>query len=119
MHLAGTPHAGHSFGGGVGTLAAVFIALELINDDLPVTLLTIGAPRVGDRDFAILAGDLLSGGSVRVFNRYDMVPCIPIPENYWHHNGRAIELDGMGGWRSASLALSPHALIPRQLPRCP
>ncbi|XP_046858557.1 lipase-like [Xenia sp. Carnegie-2017] len=64
---------GHSLGGAMATLAAV----DLVNAGYPVNLITFGAPRVGNKEFAQYVDRIVKGINLRVTYKNDIVTVIP------------------------------------------
>jgi predicted lipase len=74
---AGSPQVlvtGHSLGAAVATLASLDIQRQLGVD---VHLYTYGSPRVGNRAFATMVDEQLSGRAFRVVHNHDVVPHLP------------------------------------------
>lgn len=71
---------GHSLGGALATLLALDFASH---SSVPLTVYTIGSPRVGDLTFSRLFDNVVPG-CFRVANRLDIVPKTPPPLFYFH-----------------------------------
>lgn len=71
--------SGHSLGGAIATLLAV----ELAKDGFQVELVTLGSPRVGDREFRKTYEALQNIDHVRIVHQDDIVPRLP-KLNYEH-----------------------------------
>jgi hypothetical protein len=87
--------AGHSLGGALVTL---FVAENVTVDALHVrAAYTFASPRVGDRAFAEAYATLQYNGAplqtLRVANRPDLVPKIPLAIEGFTHVGKRLELD--------------------------
>jgi hypothetical protein len=81
---------GHSLGGAVATVAAAEMQKRF--PGMSVNLITFGAPKVGDDDYATSVNQLLKGRVSRNENAGDPVPCIPPHIKYFApYSG---ELDG-------------------------
>lgn len=82
--------AGHSLGGALATLAAVYVKATL---DLNVSVYTYSSPKVGNEKFAEFYKKLgLDTSSFRFFNTNDLVPKVP-PGKNWIHVGIPYCLD--------------------------
>jgi hypothetical protein len=68
---------GHSLGGQLATIAAVWIAGFLGSADVQV--ITFAAPTAGNPDFATAFDNVLSGKTMRYFTNLDIVPCLWVP----------------------------------------
>ena len=80
---------GHSLGGAMALLYAASRS-DVTN------LYTFGQPRVGNAEFAKLAGSVLDGKYVRVVNDRDIVPRVPDELLGYHHAGRLVAFDHAG-----------------------
>ena len=99
--------AGHSLGGALAQLAAVWIRKFYGNR---VALYTFGAPRVGVQNFAIKASNSLDA-NFRCIHGEDPVPLIPVwPYYHAPYNGQVVRLTADTGIRVASHAMrfAPH-----------
>ena len=97
---------GHSIGGAIATLAAVF--LERNNFKIK-GLFTFGQPRVGDVFLMIQANRFLQTNAYRFVNESDIVPRLPppyLPSNkfacYYAHFGQLNCLDSHGSLNSCT-----------------
>jgi hypothetical protein len=75
---------GHSLGGALVTLLALDVAANTIFTN--PTVYTYASPRSGDSTFAAMY-DHLVPNTVRIANRVDIVPKLPLPPLYGHVNG--------------------------------
>ena len=75
---------GHSLGGAMAALAAIEYAVE----GWDVDVVTFGAPRLGDDDFARLLNHILPMYR-RFENRGDPIPYMPTYANGWRHAGKS------------------------------
>lgn len=84
---------GHSLGGAL----AVLLAATMRESDLPVDgLYTFGAPRVGDKAFAVRLDHELDGAAHwRVVNEGDLVPHVPLEAFFSHAGNRMLLLNRM------------------------
>ncbi|KAG9089621.1 hypothetical protein FS749_001191 [Ceratobasidium sp. UAMH 11750] len=73
---------GHSLGGAVSLLDALFLELHLPSTKLRVV--TYGMPRVGNLNFADLIDSHITDLS-RINNKHDMIPLGPLPNLGYHH----------------------------------
>lgn len=99
--------SGHSLGGALAQLAAIWIRKFYGNR---VALYTFGAPRVGVQNFAIKASNSLDA-NFRCIHGEDPVPLIPVwPYYHAPYNGQVVRLTADTGIRVASHAMrfKPH-----------
>jgi hypothetical protein len=66
---------GHSLGGALATLCAADLAHR--HPNLHVRSYVFGSPRVGDRGFVQEVQRLTNLNIIRIYNKYDLVPCLP------------------------------------------
>ena len=76
---------GHSLGGALATLLALDVAVNTVNRDFnfPPTVYTYASPRTGDDSFVALYNQAVPN-TIRVANRVDLVPKLPLPPLYEH-----------------------------------
>ncbi|EYB84290.1 hypothetical protein Y032_0320g2405 [Ancylostoma ceylanicum] len=93
--------SGHSLGGALATLAASNIVESRIAEDPDkVKLVTLGQPRVGDKDFAEALDDQVEY-SYRIVHWMDVVPSLP-KTGYWHQGEEIFYKAGMEPHESSS-----------------
>lgn len=80
---------GHSLGGGLATLAAVYYSNHFKGQNIAIHCHTFGSPRVGNAAFVKLY-DKMHINSWRVFHYQDPVPMIPISFRFSHVNGHSL-----------------------------
>ena len=84
---------GHSLGGALASLAALFLHRE----GLPVAAVyTFGSPRVGNREWRAIYSEALGGVSYRVIAAGDLVPLLPGLLDGYRHVGQEILLTEHG-----------------------
>ena len=76
---------GHSLGGALATLLALDIAVNTIDKDFnfPPSVYTYASPRTGDIQFVNVYNHAVPD-TVRIANRIDLVPKLPLPPLYEH-----------------------------------
>lgn len=76
---------GHSLGGALATLLALDVAVNAVNRDFnfPPTVYTYASPRTGDDSFVALYNHAVPN-TIRIANRVDLVPKLPLPPLYEH-----------------------------------
>ena len=79
---------GHSLGGAMATLAAA----DLVNARYTVDLITFGAPRVGNKEFAQYVDRIVKGLNLRVTYKNDIVTVVP--NIGYRHAGQEIHCIG-------------------------
>ena len=90
---------GHSAGGAIALLDAVFLSAQP-SVDVAINAITFGMPRVGNKAFADLVDQRI--GIVHINNKGDLVPTLPsLPFGYHHPSGEIHILDS-GAWVSCS-----------------
>ncbi|KAL6728332.1 hypothetical protein Aduo_010113 [Ancylostoma duodenale] len=80
---------GYSLGGGLAALVAVDIVKSGLADEDKVTLITLGQPMVGDKDFVTEYGQQVQQ-SFRVVRVGDSIPHSPGEDRGYHYNGREV-----------------------------
>lgn len=88
---------GHSAGGAVALLDAVFLSAQP-SVDVAVNAITFGMPRVGNKAFADLVDQRI--GIVRIINREDFIPVLPSLRFGYHHPSGEIRIQESGAWVS-------------------
>ena len=84
---------GHSLGGALASLAALFLHRE----GLPVAAVyTFGSPRVGNREWRVIYSEALGECSYRVIAEGDLVPYLPGLLDGFRHVGQEIMLTPHG-----------------------
>ncbi|KAI5082439.1 hypothetical protein GOP47_0002182 [Adiantum capillus-veneris] len=88
---------GHSLGGGIATMCAMWCR-EIAFPHAHITCVTLGSPRVGNREFARYFNTRVANKSYRIVNLKDPVPCFPHQFAGYKHVDGAIYLtrDQMG-----------------------
>ena len=71
---------GHSLGGALATLVALDVA---VNTQFNPTVFTYASPRTGDSQFVAIYNHVVPN-TVRIANRVDLVPKLPLPPLYEH-----------------------------------
>ncbi|KAI9183724.1 hypothetical protein H9P43_004642 [Blastocladiella emersonii ATCC 22665] len=86
---------GHSLGGAVATLAATDAVGTGTVPARRIRIINFGAPRVGNKEFGTMLGNLGFAGIDRLVNENDIVPHIP-PQfsGYWHSAGEKYIYNG-------------------------
>ena len=74
---------GHSLGGALATYLALDIAVNATNFNFNPTVYTYASPRTGDSQFAAVYNHVVPN-TVRIANRIDLVPKLPLPPLYEH-----------------------------------
>ncbi len=86
---------GHSLGGALAILAA----LELNKQGFSIAqVITFGAPRVGNKNFARLYDSVLRPRTFRIVNQNDIVPRLPFWITGYRHCGQEVFLPVGNGW---------------------
>ena len=85
--------SGHSLGGALAILYGAHVAKNVL-PDTNIAVLTIGTPRVGDRDFKRSVRSLANLANWRVVYRLDVIPRIPLDNMGYRHAGHLIFLRG-------------------------
>ncbi|KAI5066604.1 hypothetical protein GOP47_0019228 [Adiantum capillus-veneris] len=67
---------GHSLGGALALLAAYDVSLNCIEKDIPISVISFAAPRVGNEAFKVQLEEL-GVNVLRIVNHNDMVPKVP------------------------------------------
>lgn len=81
---------GHSLGGAMASLAASYLVATGLAERSKVKLVTSGQPRTGDKLFA-LNHDSQLDFSYRVTHWHDIVPHIPVKNDYgYYHHGKEV-----------------------------
>lgn len=88
---------GHSTGGAVALLDAVFLSAQPFVD-VAVNAITFGMPRVGNKAFADLVDQRI--GVVRIINKEDFIPILPSLRFGYHHPSGEIHIQESGAWVS-------------------
>ena len=88
---------GHSAGGAVALLDAVLLSAQPYVD-VPVNAITFGMPRVGNKAFADVVDQRIS--LVRIINKEDFIPTLPLPRFGYHHPSGEIRIQESGAWVS-------------------
>lgn len=92
--------AGHSLGGAMASIAAVYINIDILdNQQTSLYLMTFGQPRTGDKDYAKYVDDNLNHFCYRVVNSGDLVSKIPssksiVSKKRFQHHGVEIWYKG-------------------------
>jgi hypothetical protein len=76
---------GHSLGAALATLLALDVAVNAVDTDFnfPPSVYTYASPRTGDSTFVNLYNHAVPD-TVRIANRVDLVPKLPLPPLYEH-----------------------------------
>lgn len=77
---------GHSLGGALATYLALDIAVNATGFNLDPVVYTYASPRAGDPQFVNLYNHVVPN-TVRIANRVDLVPKLPLPPLYEHVTG--------------------------------
>src|SRR5262249_47736483 len=86
---------GHSLGAALATLCALDDAVAVATDGrAPARVFPIASPRVGDDDFARTFDTSLSE-CIRIVNKPDLVPHLPLPVGYRHVRTAAVINSGL------------------------
>ena len=88
---------GHSAGGAVALLDAVLLSAQPYVD-VAVNAITFGMPRVGNKAFADLVDQRIK--LVRIINKEDFIPTLPLPRFGYHHPSGEIRILESGVWVS-------------------
>ena len=74
---------GHSLGAALATLCALDEKVAAVAGALPAHVFPFASPRVGDGDFREVFNGLVSD-CIRIVNKPDLVPHVPLPIGYRH-----------------------------------
>ena len=87
---------GHSAGGSLAQFAAAYYG-DVTHGNVRINCHTLGAPRVGDGAFLRWYESSVTGESVQVVHRRDLVRLLPLGAGY-RTRADLIVVDGGGGW---------------------
>jgi hypothetical protein len=88
--------SGHSLGGGLAIMAAIYLyhyMIELRRPHVQIKIITIGAPRVLNKALANWYNTHLAKNTWRIVNHYDSIPNLPVEEHlfeYTHVNATIV-----------------------------
>jgi len=82
---------GYSAGGAIANIASLDLSYIYNNDNIKISCITFGAPRVGNEYF-MKEYNLRINESIRIVNRNDIIPLVPPPIIY-RHNHEAVVME--------------------------
>ncbi|KAK0466794.1 Alpha/Beta hydrolase protein [Desarmillaria tabescens] len=88
---------GHSLGGALSLLDAVYLPLQLTNATF--RMIGYGMPRVGNQEFADYVDSALGGNLTRINNKQDFIPTLPPRLLGFHHPSGEIHINN-NNWNS-------------------
>jgi len=97
FHADSVTVVGHSAGGAVALLDAVFLSTQP-SVDVAVNAITFGMPHVGNKAFADFVDRRIS--TVRIINKEDFIPMLPLLRFGYHHPSGEIRIQESGAWVS-------------------
>jgi len=81
---------GHSLGGALAQVCATYLAS--VNPDINVKMISFGAPRVGNENFAEWANELPNLSAWRFVNDWDTIPRTPLNSQGYSHAGHLMDM---------------------------
>lgn len=97
FHADSVTVVGHSAGGAVALLDAVFLSAQP-SVNVAINAITFGMPRVGNKAFADFVDRRIS--IVRVINKEDFIPTLPSLRFGYRHSSGEIRIQESGAWVS-------------------
>jgi len=97
FHADSVTVVGHSAGGAVALLDAVFLSAQP-SVDVAINAITFGMPRVGNQAFADFVDRRIR--IVRVINKEDFIPTLPSLRSGYRHSSGEIRIQESGAWVS-------------------
>lgn len=89
--------SGHSLGGGLAIIAGIYLYGYLIKykniENVEIKIITIGAPRVLNKELSEWFNKNLSKNTIRIVNHFDSIPQLPLQGNvfeYMHVEGMVV-----------------------------